>query len=106
MEILKPGIHYVAVGTNGFSSEIIFCHKDQNGKFVDGITNEELVKILHNRLIFLSEKQASKINFDCLEKIRELNVLFNIRHQEKLKNRKNNVSSRNDLSVQTPNGKD
>lgn len=104
MEIVKAGIHYVANGTNGYNLDIHFCHKDKDGKFVEGITNEELANILYHRFRTLVEKQDSKENVQCLVHAREIIAQLKERHKNKLQ-KKTNDNSRNGISVQASSGK-
>jgi gamma-glutamyl-gamma-aminobutyrate hydrolase PuuD len=99
MEIIKKGIHYIATGSNNHSTEIKFCHKDENGNFVDGITNEEFVNILINRLQHLTDLKDSVENIECLLFARQLKSHLLERYKNKQKKKYDN--SRDGVSLQT-----
>lgn len=103
MEIVKKGIHYIANGTNGHSLEVVFCHKDETGKFVNGLTNEEMIDIMINRFVHLVEKASSEENIQCLLLTRQIKAGLQTRNKNKLK-RKEDENTRSSLPVQVTSG--
>lgn len=48
MEVVAPGTRYKVRTANGQDVELVFCHTSEGG-FIDGITSEELLKVLVHR---------------------------------------------------------
>ena len=107
MQIIKPGVHYLAAGTNDFTQEILFCHKDENGKFVEGLTNEGLMDVLIHRFNHLVSKNDLPSNMQILVFLKQARMQMSQRNKEKLNYRRaHNDSSRAGLSVQASGGSD
>lgn len=100
MKVIEEGQRYEAHTANGVPVfDIIFC-KLENGEFVDGITNEELVEILIDRMVFLVKKKPSQENINTLTHLRQVKQWMNVRNFKKLNNNRNNDSRGNGLHFQ------
>lgn len=98
MQLVKKGIHFIAEGSNAFVMDIMFCHKNDDGKFVDGLTNEEMVDVMIARFQHLVEKFNSTENINCLHLARKMKVELQERNKLKIK-RKSDDNSRNSVPV-------
>lgn len=107
MQVIKAGVHYVAAGTNNYTQDILFCHKDENGKFVEGLTNEGLMDVLIHRFNHLVSKNDLPCNMQILVFLKQARMQMNQRNKEKLNYRRiHNDSSRTGIPVQASGGGD
>lgn len=88
MRVIEDGQRYEAQTANGVGVfDVIFC-KSENGEFVDGLTNEELVEILIHRMEFLVKKKPSQENINTLTHLRQSKSWMHVRNFNKLQTRK------------------
>lgn len=78
ISVITPGHRYeITCVENPNNTEIIqFLHKEQNGatelKLVkDGVTNEDLIRVLIDRISFLNKKFPCKENACAITKLQE-----------------------------------
>jgi hypothetical protein len=97
MEIVEAGTRYRIKSANGEDVDIIFCHS-KDGAFVDGITSEELLKVLLNRHRFFALKVESVENINVWTHLdqaahwlaRRTSVKFKRKNFKRKKTKKNN----------------
>jgi len=70
VEIVIPDIEY-RIKTKDSEFYFHFLHKTNNGEIRDGITNEDLMAILTNRIEGQNRKKADKFNNKILYHLRE-----------------------------------
>jgi len=101
MQILRPGIEYLLDTSHKPTPEgfhVTFCHKDVEGRFVNGITSEEVMKMMVNRYQHLVNKDPSTENIQALLFMKRAYEAITSRNYNKIKNR--NEHSGNGVSVQ------
>lgn len=104
MVIVQEGIKYMLATSSKNKPEsvsIVFCHRDTNGFFQEGITSEELLKCLISRHTCLVNKDNSTENITTLLHLKEALTSIKNRRDKKMIKIKNNEYSRNDIPVQT-----
>lgn len=88
MIIKEIGKRYTLQTAQGMDViDIVFAHK-VDGKFVDGITNEELINILEHRVKQLVKTHMTTENLNTLTHIQQAKSWMNARNYQKLKTRK------------------
>ena len=101
IEIVEKGISFLVFTSNWLKREsipIVFCHKDRNGDFQNGLTSEGILLVLISRHQHLVNKDSSTENVKAL--------LFLQQAYEAIKNRRaykrlaKDEYKRNGLSVQ------
>ena len=85
MIVLEKGIKYITEGSQGFSSEIVFTHRDSSGKFVKGVTNEDLIKILIDRLSHQNSISRDGDTFNAVLHLQQAKQFLDVRNDKKLK---------------------
>jgi hypothetical protein len=104
MRVIEPGKRYEVHTAQGVPVfDVIFCGMDANG-FVDGITNEELVEVLIQRMEYLVTRKPSTENMNTLLHLKQAMSWMHVRNDNKLKKRKGNDSSGIGLHVQAESG--
>lgn len=73
MEIVDAGKRYIVKQTNGNPLELIFCHKDETGKFVNGVTTEDLLEVLIARQMYFTRdlEHTSAHNLNILSHLQQ-----------------------------------
>lgn len=66
-----PGIEYKVTTTGGKDFYICFLHKLNTGEIVDGLTNEDLITILIDRIQRQNNKKSDRFNNKTLFNLRE-----------------------------------
>jgi hypothetical protein len=104
MQVLLTGIEYL-LDTSDRSAQakkthVKFCHKDVEGRFVDGNMNEEIIKMMVDRYVYLVNKDSSTSNIRCLQFLRQALDCCTQRNTDKMK-RKNHGGTGNGLPLQT-----
>lgn len=100
MKTIIPGVHYIAEGSKKnvqHTLDIIFCHKDESGNFIDGTTNEELINIMIQRYIHLVTKVDSPENIQCLTLLRQVKLVQQSRMDKKMIKTAKNDNPRNSI---------
>lgn len=88
MIIKEPGQVYTLQTAEGMDViDIHFCRK-VNGTFVDGITNEEMINILVDRLSNLVKNLQIPENVNALRHVQQAKHYINIRNLNKIKRQK------------------
>lgn len=106
MIVKEPGKIYTLQTAQDYDViDIVFCGKDADGTFVDGITNEELVNILEHRLSYLVTIKPTTENMNALTHIRQTKNWLHTRNYQKIQrqreNGKQHAGPRNGVHVQT-----
>lgn len=90
MIVKEKGQVYTLQTASGYDViDIIFCRKDESGKWQDGITSEELMNILENRMTSMVEKKPTTENMNALTHIRQSKMWIHARNYKKISNNKN-----------------
>lgn len=84
---------------------VVFCHKDDGGHFIHGVTSEEILKMMIARYVALVEKDSSTENVRALLHLRQAYQAISDRNFSKVKRKARNDSSGNDISVQAAGSK-
>lgn len=86
---------------------IAFCRKDE-GRFVDGITNEELIELLVSRLTYLVKQKPTEFNMNALTHAQQAKQWIHTRsYQKNLKKKRNifpDARRRNDIQIPVKGG--
>lgn len=113
MIVLVKGVKYVTEGSQGFSQELVFTHRDSSGKFVKGVTNEDLIKILIDRLSHQNSISRDGDTFSAVLHLQQAKQFLDVRNDKKLKLRNvTNLSkqvtevAKNDLTHEADNTRD
>lgn len=85
MIVLVKGVKYVTEGSQGFSQELVFTHRDSSGKFVKGVTNEDLIKILIDRLSHQNSISRDGDTFSAVLHLQQAKQFLDVRNDKKLK---------------------
>lgn len=89
----EPGYHYVLeTAEKEKAVDIYFC-KNVDGKFIDGITNEEIVDLLIARLTFMVKRRPSQENMNALTHAQQTKQWIHVRAYSKNLNKKKNKIS-------------
>lgn len=72
MIVHKKGVHYSLVTTDNKEVELIFCHKDKDKKFINGITDEELVRVLVDRYEHHLYRDESHTNINVMTLLKQI----------------------------------
>lgn len=68
MEIVKAGFVYELQNYGEQTNQkLVFTHKDEHGKYVEGTTNEEVIQALIERLYYLQGIEFSCENYVAIE---------------------------------------
>jgi len=104
MRVIKPGERYELYTAEGVPViELIFC-KTENGKFVDGLTNEEILEVLINRMSHLVKIKPTTENMNTLLHLNQVKNWMNVRNFKKLNNQREYDNGRKGISVQAKSG--
>ncbi len=85
MIVLEKGVKYVTEGSQGFSLEIVFTHRDSRNQFVKGVTNEDLIKILIDRLSHQNSVSRDGDTFNAVLHLQQAKQFLDLRNDKKLK---------------------
>lgn len=100
MKVIIPGERYGISTAQGVEVlELIFC-KSENGEFIDGLTNEEILQVLIHRMECMVKDKPSQENMNILTHLNQSKGWMNVRNLKKLQNRKND-NRRAGIPVQT-----
>jgi hypothetical protein len=102
MQVLIPGVEYLLDTSDKPDPKnfhFTFCHKNGEGKFVNGNTSEEVMKMMINRYQFLVQKDSSTENIQTLLFLKRAYESMSSRNFNKIKNRQNNGHQSNGVSV-------
>lgn len=101
MDTIKEGVHYALTTTDGKKVQIIFCHRDDSSQFIDGITSEDLIKVLVDRYRVFSNKVDTPENINTFLHMRQALHFAQLRKKKKLERKASeNGHSGNHISVQ------
>jgi len=89
MIVLKRGSIYKSEGSQGFSLDFVFSHRDKDKNFVKGLVNEDLLRILIDRMSFQNEQSRDGDTFGAILHLRQALQMLDIRNDKKLKLRTN-----------------
>lgn len=89
MIALKRGSIYKSEGSQGYSQDLTFTHRDKDGNFVKGLVNEDLLRILIDRMSFQNEQSRDGDTFAACMHLRQALQLLDARNDKKLKLRTN-----------------
>lgn len=101
MRVLQVGVEYTLDTSDKPDPKefhVKFCHKSGDGSFVNGITSEEVMKMMINRYQHLVHKDPSTENIQALLFLKRAYEAINSRNFTKIKNR--NGYQGNGVSVQ------
>ena len=99
MQVIKPGTQYDIDTSNGAYVRITFCHKDEAGQFVHGITNEDLLTVLVDRMLHLVNRNDCQDNIQALLFIKQARQCLVNRNNKKILKRKHDDISANGSEV-------
>lgn len=100
MRVIIPGEKYAISTAQGVEVlDLIFC-KSENGEFVDGLTNEEILHVLIHRMECMVKDKPSQENMNILTHLNQAKGWLTIRNNNKLKNRKQNDNRRPGIHFQ------
>lgn len=104
MQVLINGKEYLLDGSDRLGIEkpvhIKFCQKDGDGKFVNGMTSEEILQMLIHRQQHMVNKDGSAENVETLLHLKQAHDCMLNRNRVKLVKNRLGDSKRNDISVQ------
>lgn len=88
MVIIQEGTKFALenFGGRGEPQVIQFTSKDENGEFVLGTTNEEIVDMLIERMHYLNKKNYSSINQCIIILLKNIRQLMRKRLSKKVEN--------------------
>ena len=89
MIVLKRGSIYKSEGSQGFSLDLIFSHRDKDKNFVKGLVNEDLLRILIDRMSYQNEQSRDGDTFGAILHLRQALQMLDVRNDKKLKLRTN-----------------
>lgn len=84
MKVITPGTEYVLEGF-GTEQTVRFTSKAENGTFLAGTTNEEVVNMLIERFYYLNNKNYSSENSTILIQLKSVRALLKKRINKKIK---------------------
>jgi glycine cleavage system pyridoxal-binding protein P len=90
MKVIEPGKVYEVTTAKGETNTLTFCHT-KDGVFVDGITSEELLKVLINRHEGFMYKVETTENINVFTHLKQAFVWLGTRNINKLNRKKNKV---------------
>jgi hypothetical protein len=100
MRVVIPGERYaISTAQNVEVLELIFC-KSENGKFIDGLTNEEVLEVLIHRMECMVKEKPSQENMNTLTHLNQAKGWLNIRNLNKLKKQRSNDNRRTGIHFQ------
>lgn len=102
IQVLKKGVEFLIDTSDRLIKKpvhIVFCHKDVEGKFQNGVTSEDLLDMLISRHSMLADKDPSHENINTLLHLRQARDWMRTRNQLKMQKRKTNDHQGNGLSV-------
>ena len=109
MQILQRGKEYLLSGSDRTGTEkpvhILFCHKDGEGRFINGMTSEEMLSMLIERQQFMLDRDPSAENIQTLLYLKKALDCMTQRNTVKMQKKKNNEDSRHGVSVQVGSAK-
>lgn len=85
MLVIKPGILYKSEGSQGFTLDLVFSHRDEQKNFVKGLTNEDLLQILIHRMSSQNERSNDHQTFNAILHLRQAYQALVVRNDKKLK---------------------
>lgn len=85
--------------------QIKFCHKNEIGQFVHGVTSEEVLKMMVERYKYLVDKDGSTENIRALLHLQQAYQAITDRNYNRIKKKNRNDQPRNGIPVQTPGSK-
>jgi molybdopterin-guanine dinucleotide biosynthesis protein len=88
MNIIEQGKKYQVFTTEGKSLELVFCHMNGDKVFVDGISSEELLKVLIDRHAGHARSVQTSENINIETHLRQALVWINVRSQNKLQRKR------------------
>lgn len=96
MKVIEQGYRYEVETANKMPAfDIVFC-RNANGEFQDGITNEELINIMIDRMRCMVKKNQSQENMNTLTHLQQAKEWLEKRRFGKLIKRKN--ETKNDIA--------
>lgn len=107
MQAVLKGREYLLETSNTKHDEtdlfkVLFCHKDTAGRFIHGVTSEEILKMMVDRYKYLVEKDGSTENIRALLHLQQAYQAITDRNYSRIKKKNRNDLSGNGLSVQAP----
>ena len=88
MNVVEPGKIYTVFTAEGKPVEIVFCH-NRDGAFQDGITSEELIKVLVDRHRGFMEIADSTENLNVFTHLKQAQTWMAQRTLKKWQRNKN-----------------
>lgn len=86
MKEVKEGIIYDLENFSSGTQRIKFTEKQEDGTFIDGTTNEEVINTLIERFYFLQKKNYSSENATILLLLKNIRRLLALRFKRKKEN--------------------
>lgn len=104
MQVVSRGKEYLLTGSDREQSNdpvrIIFCHKTDQGVFINGMTSEEIMQMLIDRQQHFLDKDASSENIQTLLYLKKALDCMTNRNKGKMNSKRTNGdSARNGISV-------
>ncbi len=90
MIVIKEGVEYQLKTVNESFIHLPFFHKDK-GEFVDGITLEEVLKVLIDRQRVFLKKSDTSENLNILSHLQQVLYWANQRNFKKIKSRNKEI---------------
>jgi hypothetical protein len=87
MIVLDKGNKYKSEGSQGFSLDMTFTHRDSKGNFVKGLTNEDVLLILIDRLAHQNKVSRDGDTFNAVLHLQQAKQFLDLRNDKKLKSR-------------------
>lgn len=84
MTEIKPGILYSIRTTDEKEVMLNFCHKD-DGKFIHGVTDEELIEVLISRYQRHTVREESRENYQIISLLNTIRYAMKNRRTRKSK---------------------
>ena len=84
MEVIKPGVHYTVTTTDGKQINLVFCHRDENKTFIDGVTSEDILGVLLDRYRHFSGTVDSPENINTFLHLRQALHFLQLRKKKKM----------------------
>ena len=98
MIVLQKGCIYKSEGSQGYTLDLVFSHRDETGKFIPGLLNEDVIKILMDRLQAQNQKQPDDNTFQASLHLQQAYQQLHMRNKKmQSKRQKSNPDSLTNL---------
>lgn len=97
MTVVIPGSEYLLDNLTGEGTQPIqFTRKAEGGGYTDGTTNEEVISVLIDRLLFFQSKAYSYDNETVITLLQSARRIMQAQVRRKVNRRRHDATSKND----------